>query len=69
MAEDRLGKLLSEFYLGDKVHLEFECADGHRWKATPNTIKRGHWCPSCKNGKNRCLFIEQPMLEFNKDSS
>lgn len=51
IARSRLGRCLSNCYLGDKVHLHFECADGHQWWTTPNTIKRPHWCPVCKNGK------------------
>lgn len=51
VAQSRLGRCLSDRYLGDKVHLHFECADGHRWWTTPNTIKRPHWCPLCKHGK------------------
>ena len=53
IAKERLGKCLSTEYLGDKVHLKFECADGHQWEATPNTIKRPHWCPVCKNGRKK----------------
>lgn len=53
IASDRLGMCLSNTYLGDKVHLLFECADGHQWWTTPNTIKRPHWCPFCKNGAAR----------------
>lgn len=53
IARNRLGRCLSNVYLGDKVHLLFECADGHQWWTTPNTIKRPHWCPLCKHGKPR----------------
>lgn len=57
IAAQHLGKCFSNVYLGDKVHLLFECADGHRWWATPNTIKRPHWCPLCKNGKPRSEIV------------
>lgn len=48
IATERGGRCLSETYLGDKVHLAFECEHGHQWNTTPNTIKRHHWCPVCK---------------------
>jgi len=39
---------LSENYLGPHKKLVWECAKGHRWETTPNTIKYGKsWCPKC----------------------
>ncbi|MGN1043142.1 MAG: NAD-dependent epimerase/dehydratase family protein [Christensenellales bacterium] len=49
----RGGKCLSEKYTGDLyVPLEWECADGHRFFASPYTVLfGGHWCEEClKNG-------------------
>lgn len=32
--------------------LEWECAFGHEFKATPNLVlKGGHWCPECERSK------------------
>ncbi|CAG9183772.1 hypothetical protein LMG32289_05415 [Cupriavidus pampae] len=53
IARARMGRCLSRIYRGDKNHLLFECADGHQWWATPNTIKRPHWCPRCRHGQPR----------------
>jgi hypothetical protein len=41
------GVCLSKNYLGDKEYLMWKCSKGHIWKATPNAIKRGTWCPVC----------------------
>ena len=47
MAAERGGRCLSEVYLGSIAHLEWECAEGHRWRAVPNNVRRGGWCPVC----------------------
>lgn len=49
LAEGRGGKCLSHVYNGLKKHLQWECAYGHQWKATPNNVKNyGSWCPHCR---------------------
>lgn len=48
IALSRGGKLLSPMYLGNNKKLEWECAEGHRWKAVPqNIIRAKSWCPKC----------------------
>jgi hypothetical protein len=47
VAKDRGGKCLSESYLTARKPLEWECLEGHRWKATPDNVRRGEWCPEC----------------------
>lgn len=47
-AEQKHGKLISEKYLGTMKKLEWECSEGHRWEAIPDSVKRrGSWCPYC----------------------
>ena len=58
-AKSRGGKCLSRKYKGNKSKLEWECAEGHRWKALP----KGHWCPKCAGLKK--LTIEE-MQEIAK---
>jgi Probable Zinc-ribbon domain len=42
------GILISKKYLGIFEHLEWECTEGHRFKAAPNNVKNsGSWCPKC----------------------
>ena len=46
----RGGKCLAkDFKKGDwYTKVEWECAEGHRFKASPYTVlKAGHWCPHC----------------------
>lgn len=48
IASDRGGKCLTKRYTGNnKTHLHWECSKGHTWRAIPNSIKRGRWCPVC----------------------
>ncbi len=45
----RGGKLLSDTYQGSYVKLKWQCEQGHTWKAVPNSIKNGRWCPYCSH--------------------
>ena len=48
IAKSRGGKCLSKKYINNNTYLKWECEQGHQWKASPKTIKRGSWCPKCK---------------------
>lgn len=41
------GKCLSKKYINNHAKLLWQCAKGHQWRAKPNDIKTGHWCPHC----------------------
>lgn len=44
------GKCLSIEYTGCFQQMEWECTDGHIWKAVANAIKNtNRWCPICAN--------------------
>jgi hypothetical protein len=47
LAESHKGKCLSTKYTNNHTKLKWQCKEGHIWKTTPKTIKRGHWCPEC----------------------
>ncbi len=47
IAVERNGKCLSEVYIRSWEKLEFECSEGHRWKAKAIEVKRGSWCGKC----------------------
>jgi hypothetical protein len=47
IALERNGKCLSTTYIKSNRKLLWECADGHQWEATPNSVKLGSWCPIC----------------------
>ena len=52
LAKSLGGKCLSKKYVNLKTKLEWECKKGHRWKATPDSIKyRGSWCLECSGNK------------------
>jgi hypothetical protein len=47
LAINRGGKCNSLEYCGYSNNLEWECSLKHIWKATPNNILKGKWCPKC----------------------
>ncbi|CAG9266286.1 conserved hypothetical protein [Burkholderia diffusa] len=53
IAAIRSGRCLSTQYVNANVRLEWECAEGHRWFAIPNSVKRGTWCRICGVQKTR----------------
>lgn len=46
-AAERGGKCLSDEYNGVRAIYEWECARGHRWEASGQVIRSGHWCREC----------------------
>ncbi len=54
IAESRGGKCLSTTYVNARTKLQWQCAKGHIWQATPGHIKCGEWCPICaRNTRKR----------------
>jgi uncharacterized Zn-finger protein len=47
IAAKRGGRCLSTRYVNANTKLEWECAEGHRWLAIPNSVKHGTWCRMC----------------------
>ena len=61
MAVERGGLCKSESYSGAHTNLLWQCAEGHTWKATPNSIRRGSWCKTC----SREIMSQQQRLSIN----
>ena len=51
IAKQRNGKCISKEYVNSYSILEWQCDNGHIWKATANNIKNGTWCPYCAGKK------------------
>jgi hypothetical protein len=48
IAKARGGQCLSERYVNLNTKLQWRCAHGHEWSATPNNVKHAKaWCPVC----------------------
>ncbi|WP_394557878.1 zinc-ribbon domain-containing protein [Priestia aryabhattai] len=73
LAERRGGKCLSNEYNGTNTHHEWECQQGHHWKAKPNSIQQGSWCPECNFylSEEKCRFILNKLFKekFKKTRS
>jgi hypothetical protein len=63
IAKDRGGKCLSKKYVNSKTKLEWQCSEGHKWKAVPYSVSsQGTWCPKCasvKKSESQRLTIEE----------
>lgn len=53
IAKERKGELLSKRYVNAKSKLNWKCNKGHAWKASPDKVKRGSWCPQCAGKKKK----------------
>ncbi len=56
IANSRGGKCLSDYYINGAIKIEWECENGHKWKANSTNVKKGSWCPKCLY--NRKLTIK-----------
>jgi hypothetical protein len=50
IAAARGGLCLSTHYVNANTPLEWECTEGHRWRAAPSGVKHGNWCAICVRG-------------------
>jgi len=54
LAKSKGGRLLSDCYLTAKTKLEWQCSEGHSWRAIPDSVRRGTWCPICARIERNC---------------
>jgi len=47
IAINKGGQCLSDKYKGVHSKLRWKCDKDHEWRATPNSIYQGSWCPEC----------------------
>jgi hypothetical protein len=60
MAAERGGRCLSREYVDLHTELRWECAEGHRWRATPMKVRFAKaWCPRCPYACGRKPRAEQ----------
>ena len=53
------GKCVSAAYINMSTHLEWQCMNGHNWKAVPSSILHAaSWCPTC-GGSRREDIVRQ----------
>mmetsp|Transcript_22261 Transcript_22261/g.89838 ORF Transcript_22261/g.89838 Transcript_22261/m.89838 type:complete len:269 (-) Transcript_22261:196-1002(-) len=57
MAVEKGGLCLSHKYHNSKTPLRWQCSKGHEWEATPENVRRGSWCPTCRK-QERKLTID-----------
>ena len=57
IAQSRGGKCLSKKYVNTKTKLDWECSEGHRWSAVPESIKSGTWCRLCFIKRKKSIIL------------
>lgn len=57
LAAKKNGLLLSKQYVTIDTPLKWQCAEGHKWLATPGNIKHGTWCPKCYANKRKKIKV------------
>jgi len=55
LAESKGGKCISTSYVDSLTKLEWECKNGHRWKAIPSGVKQGYWCMKCGGSEKKSI--------------
>jgi hypothetical protein len=65
LAASRGGECLSCTYVNERTHLRWRCAEGHRWNATPEKVKRGSWCPTCAILLRRSRWVPRGTANLN----
>lgn len=63
VAAQRGGRCLADEYLGTLAYYEWECTEGHRWKATAATTLRGTWCAACFQTRHSRTMTDPDGLE------
>jgi len=58
------GKCLSDGYESSSSPLQWECSEGHRWRATPGNVKQGTWCSVCSH-KRRAEQQKNSIEEYH----
>jgi len=65
IAKEHGGECLSTEYLNCFDIFEWKCAEGHIWKSTAHSIKRGTWCPKC-SGQQRAIPKRDGIERYHK---
>jgi hypothetical protein len=63
LAGERGGRCLSQTYVNSTAPLVWECGAGHQWSATPETVRKGSWCPECAGVRKLTLREMQSLAE------
>jgi hypothetical protein len=65
LAANNGGKCLSVEYVNVSTKYQWQCSEGHVWKAEARNVQRKRWCPFCFNRHSKA---ELRLYEFVKKS-
>lgn len=67
IAINRGGCCLSEKYINAETKLEWQCSEGHKWLATPHSVKsKNSWCRKCNANKLKNTIEDMQKLAEKK---
>src|SRR6185369_11759037 len=58
IAQEKGGYCLSTKYITSHTYLDWQCKEGHIWKAKPASILNGSWCKFCAYRRKVIWTIE-----------
>jgi hypothetical protein len=63
IAIERGGKCLSKEYVNSETKLKWKCSEGHKWEATPHSVKsKKSWCQKCKSNSQKNTIEDMQRL-------
>ncbi len=65
LARSKGGDCLSLVYTNAHTKLTWQCAEGHKWDATPDGVRQGCWCPCC-GGKQRLSISKMKNIAMSR---
>ena len=66
LALSRNGRMLSRSWIDSKTKYEWQCQQGHTWKTTWASVRRGSWCPKCSVSAPRSIEELSAVVEARK---
>jgi len=61
-AEKKGGLCLATEYVNRRDPLEWQCKEGHKWKASAKDIIKGTWCRKCSTPGRKCVIPSQKII-------
>jgi hypothetical protein len=64
LAASRGGRCLADAYVNARARLAWECSRGHVWETSAELIRRGRWCPVCRDRTSPFRHTLEAMQEL-----
>ena len=65
-AEKKGGLCLATEYINRRDPLEWQCKEGHKWKASAKDILKGTWCRTCSTPGRKHVIPSQKIIPVQR---